>query len=80
MSRARCRMSAYGPAGAIAIPKPHFLLCHLNPDWFYLSGASFTHVVPEKRPLNAYSSSSSSSSSILWLNDFFSLSYELSNV
>jgi len=27
------------PAVATAIPKPHCLLPHLNPDWFYLSGA-----------------------------------------
>ena len=30
-------MFAYGPADATAIPKPHHLLPHLNPDWFYLS-------------------------------------------
>ena len=30
--------SVYGPAVATAIPKPHNLLLHLNPDWFYLSG------------------------------------------
>jgi len=29
---------AYGPADATAIPKPHHLLLHLNPDWFYFSG------------------------------------------
>ena len=29
---------AYGPADVTAIPKPHHLLPHLNPDWFYLSG------------------------------------------
>jgi len=29
---------ATGPADATAIPKPHCLLPHLNPDWFYLSG------------------------------------------
>ena len=28
----------YRPADATAIPKPHHLLPHLNPDWFYLSG------------------------------------------
>ena len=33
-----CRLFAYGPANATAIPKPHHLLPHLNPDWFYLSG------------------------------------------
>jgi len=31
-------LSAYGPADATAIPIPHHLLPHLNPDWFYLSG------------------------------------------
>jgi len=25
-------------ADSTAIPKPHNLLPHLNPDWFYLSG------------------------------------------
>ena len=34
----RCRLFAYGPADATAIPEPHRLLPHLNPDWFYLSG------------------------------------------
>jgi len=38
LSAARCRLFAYGPANATAIPKPHHLLPHLNPDWFYLSG------------------------------------------
>ena len=32
------RLFAYGPADATATPKPHHLLPHLNPDWFYLSG------------------------------------------
>jgi len=27
----------HGPADATAIQKPHCLLPHLNPDWFYLS-------------------------------------------
>jgi len=45
-------MFAYGPADATAIPKPPHLLPHLNSDWF-------TFLVPEKRPLNGYSSSSS---------------------
>ena len=35
---ARCKLFAYGPADATAIPKPHHLLPHLNPHWFYLSG------------------------------------------
>jgi len=38
LSGARCRLFAYGPADATAIPKPHHLLPHSNPDWFYLSG------------------------------------------
>ena len=29
---------SYGPADATAVPKPHHLLPHSNPDWFYLSG------------------------------------------
>ena len=32
----RCRLFAYGPADATAVPKLHHLLPHLNPDWFYL--------------------------------------------
>jgi len=40
LSGARCRLFACGPADATAIPKPHHLLPHLNPDWFYLSGTS----------------------------------------
>jgi len=35
---AECRLFAYGPADATAIPEPHHLLPHLNPYWFYLSG------------------------------------------
>ena len=38
LSAARCRSLAYGPADATASKKPHRLLPHLNPDWFYLSG------------------------------------------
>jgi len=37
LSGARCRLFAYGPADATDIPKPHHLLPHFNPDWFYLS-------------------------------------------
>jgi len=33
---ARCRLFAYGPPDATAIPKS--VVSHLNPDWFYLSG------------------------------------------
>ena len=38
LSEARCRLFAYGPADATAIPKPHHLLPHWNPDWFCISG------------------------------------------
>jgi len=38
LSGARCRPFTYVPGDAIAIPKPHHLLPHLIPDWFYLSG------------------------------------------
>jgi len=38
LSGARCRLFAYGPADATAVPKPSRLLPRLNPDWFYLSG------------------------------------------
>ena len=31
-------MFAYRPADAAAVPKPHNLLPHLNPNWVYLSG------------------------------------------
>jgi len=48
LSGARCRLFAYGPADAAAIPKPHHVLRHLNPDWFYLSGYRLTQVVLEK--------------------------------
>ena len=30
-------MFAYGPADATAIPKPHHLWTHLDPDWLYLT-------------------------------------------
>ena len=40
LSEARCRLFAYSPADATAIPKLHNLLPHLNPDWFYHSGTS----------------------------------------
>jgi len=33
LSGVRCRLFAYGPADVTAIPKPHHLLTHLNPDW-----------------------------------------------
>ena len=52
LSRARCRVFAYGPADATAIPKPHRLLPHLDPDWFYLSGTGLSRLPWKKRPLN----------------------------
>ena len=54
LSAVRCRLFAYGPADAAAISKPHHLLPHLNPYWFYL----LTQVVFEKRQLNGCSGSS----------------------
>jgi len=39
LSGSRCRLFAYGPADAAVSPKAYRLLFHLNPDWFYLSGA-----------------------------------------
>jgi len=36
LSGVRCRLFAYGPADATAIPKPHHLLPHLNADRFAL--------------------------------------------
>jgi len=38
VSGARCRLFAYGPADATAIPRPRHFLPHLNPYWFHLSG------------------------------------------
>ena len=38
LSAERCRLFAYGPADATAVPKPHHLLPRFNPDCFYLSG------------------------------------------
>jgi len=38
LSGTRCRLFAYGPADATVVPKPHHLLPHLNPDWFYVCG------------------------------------------
>jgi len=32
------RLLAYGPADATDKLLPHYLLPHLNPDWFYLFG------------------------------------------
>ena len=38
LSGARCRLFAYSPANATAVPKPHLLLPYVNPDCFSLSG------------------------------------------
>ena len=35
-----CRLSAYGPANATAIPKPHNFLPYWISEWFYLFGTS----------------------------------------
>jgi len=56
LSRATCRLFAYGPAGATAVPKPHRLLPDLNPDWFYLSGSGLPRFTG-KEALNLCSSS-----------------------
>jgi len=65
LSGARCRLFAYGPADATAIPKPHHLLPHLNPDRSDLSFRyQLTQVVLDKRPLNGCSSTRSSSRSV----------------
>jgi len=40
LSGSRCRLFADGPADATA-SKPHDLLPHLNPDWFYFSGTAY---------------------------------------
>jgi len=63
LSGARCRLFAYGPPDATAIPKPHHLLPHSNPYSFLPFRYWLTQFVLEKRLLNWCSSSSSSSSS-----------------
>jgi len=35
-----CYLFAYGPADAIANPKPHNILPHLNPDWGLINKTS----------------------------------------
>jgi len=42
---------ACGPADATAIPKPHHLLPHLNPDWLTFLAPAYLGC-PGKRPLN----------------------------
>jgi len=39
-SESEVQIVCIGPADATAIPKPHHLLPHLIPDWFYLSDTS----------------------------------------
>ena len=63
LSGTRCRLFAYGPPDATAIPKPHHLLPHSNPYSFLPFRYWLTQFVLEKRLLNWCSSSSSSSSS-----------------
>jgi len=43
-SGARCRVFAYGPADATAIPKPHHLLPFVNPDYFYVFGTGLSRL------------------------------------
>ena len=61
LSGVRCRLFAYGPADAPAIPKPHNLVLFKSrlvlPFWYQLF-----QVVLEKRPLNRCSSSSNCTS------------------
>ena len=59
LSAVRCKLFAYGPADATAIPKCHHLLPHLDPDWL-------SQLFLENRPLN-WCSSSSSSSNTCWV-------------
>ena len=61
LSGARCRLFAYGPADATAIPKLRHLLPHLNPDWIYLRGTGLSRLSWKRGPLNGRGSSSSSS-------------------
>jgi len=58
LSAVRCRLFACGPTDATSITKPHHLLPHLNPDWFYLSGTSLRRLSWKKRLLNRCRSSS----------------------
>ena len=66
----RCRLFLYGPAAATAVPKPHHLLPHLNPDWFLSFWYQLTEVVLQKRLLNGCSSSSSSSNLVNCFRNF----------
>ena len=38
------RLFAFDPADATAITKPHRLLPHFNPDWFYFSGTGLARL------------------------------------
>ena len=61
LSGVRCRLFAYGPADATFSLKPHHLLPHLNPDWFYLSCTDLPGCPgKEAVPLNGCSSFCSS--------------------
>ena len=52
LSGARCRLFALWSSWCHCTPKPHRLLPHLNPDWFYFSGTGLPRLSWEKRPLN----------------------------
>jgi len=56
LSGARCRLFAYGPAEATAIPKPHDLLADLNPGWFFLLVPAYPGC-PGKEVVIVYASS-----------------------
>ena len=60
---------AYGPADATVIPKPHHLLPHLNPDWFYLSRTGLPRLSWRRGRSMGSSNSSSSSNSIFQFTD-----------
>jgi len=68
LSGGMCRLFAYGPADATAVPKPRHLLPDLSPDRFLPFWYRLIQVVLEKRPLNGCSSSSSSvAASLSWV-------------
>jgi len=64
LERGAARLFAHDSADATATTKPHQLLPHLNPGWFYFSGTGLPKLYrKEKMSLNGCSSNSSSSSS-----------------
>ena len=58
LSGVRCRLFAYCPADATAIPKPRHLLRHSNPVWFYLSGTGLPRLSWKRGHLTGSSCSS----------------------